>query len=377
MSASLSSLVDNLSEINKKESVNELIKKFPATYRFCKKDLNKFALLLKKGVYPYEYMDSWERFNEALLPSKESFYSELHKEDITDEDYNHAKKIWEVFTIKSLGEFHDLYVQSDTLLLADVCENFRDRCINTYELDPAHFLSSPRLGWQACLKKTNMKLELLTDNDMLIMEEKGIRGGVCNATLKYAEANNKYMKDYDENIASSFLEYIDANNLCGWAMSEKLPKIFISYIVIYHSYQKERKLINVVSLLILCIIKKHIIHIRALKQALNHGLKLTKVHRVISFRQEAWLKPYIDMNTKLRTEAKNEFEKDFFKLMNKSVFGKTMENVRNHRDVKIVTTNKQRMKFASEPNYHTTKQMSEDLLIMEMKKLSVTSDIRY
>ena len=377
MSASLSSLVDNLSEINKKESVNELIKKFPATYRFCKKDLNKFALLLKKGVYPYEYMDSWERFNEALLPSKESFYSELHKEDITDEDYNHAKKIWEVFTIKSLGEFHDLYVQSDTLLLADVCENFRDRCINTYELDPAHFLSSPRLGWQACLKKTNMKLELLTDNDMLIMEEKGIRGGVCNATLKYAEANNKYMKDYDENIASSFLQYIDANNLCGWAMSEKLPKIFISYIVIYHSYQKERKLINVVSLLILCIIKKHIIHIRALKQALNHGLKLTKVHRVISFRQEAWLKPYIDMNTKLRTEAKNEFEKDFFKLMNKSVFGKTMENVRNHRDVKIVTTNKQRMKFASEPNYHTTKQMSEDLLIMEMKKLSVTSDIRY
>ena len=262
-------------------------------------------------------------------------------------------------------------------MLADVCENFRDRCINTYELDPAHFLSSPRLGWQACLKKTNMKLELLTDNDMLIMEEKGIRGGVCNATLKYAEANNKYMKDYDENIASSFLEYIDANNLCGWAMSEKLPKIFISYIVIYHSYQKERKLINVVSLLILCIIKKHIIHIRALKQALNHGLKLTKVHRVISFRQEAWLKPYINMNTKLRTEAKNEFEKDFFKLMNKSVFGKTMENVRNHRDVKIVTTNKQRMKFASEPNYHTTKQMSEDLLIMEMKKLSVTSDIRY
>ena len=195
-----------------------------------------------------------------------------------------------------------------------------------------------------------MKLELLTDNDMLIMEEKGIRGGVCNATLKYAKANNRYMKDYDENIASSFLEYLDANNLCGWPMSEKLPvgdfkwieksnlskfdesfiknydvnsdigyvlevnvdypKIFISYIVIYHSYQKERKLINVVSLLILCIIKKHIIHIRALKQALNHGLKLTKVHRVISFRQEVWLKPYIDMNTKLRTEAKNEFEKE-------------------------------------------------------------------
>ena len=117
--------------------------------------------------------------------------------------------------------------------------------------------------------------------------------------------------------------------------------------------------------------KNYVIHIRALKQALDHGLKLTKVHKVIEFKQEAWLKPYINMNTKLRINATNDFFKDFFKLMNNSVFGKTMENVRNHRDIKIVTTNKQRMKFASEPNYHTTKQISKDLLIMEMKKTSV------
>ena len=117
--------------------------------------------------------------------------------------------------------------------------------------------------------------------------------------------------------------------------------------------------------------ENYVIHIRALKQALNHGLVLKKVHRVIEFKQEAWLKPYIDMNTKLRKEAKNDFEKDFFKLMNNSVFGKTMENVRNHRDIKIVTTNKQRKKFASEPNYHTTKYISKDLLIMEMKKVEV------
>ena len=117
--------------------------------------------------------------------------------------------------------------------------------------------------------------------------------------------------------------------------------------------------------------EKYVIHIRALKQALNHGLVLKDVHRVIKFNQEAWLKPYIDMNTKLRTEAKNEFEKDFFKLMNNSVFGKTMENVRKHRDIKLVTTEKRRIKLVSEPNYHTTKQFSENLLAIEMKKAKV------
>ena len=163
------------------KSINELIEKFPNTYQFCNRDLNKFALLLRKGICPYEYMDGWERFNEESLPDKESFYSELNKEDITDEDYVHAKKVWKVFKIKNLGEYHDLYVQSDTLLLADVFENFRDKCIEIYELDPAHFLSAPGLAWQACLKKTGVELELVTDNDMLIMFEEGARGGISQA----------------------------------------------------------------------------------------------------------------------------------------------------------------------------------------------------
>ena len=136
-----------------KVSQATLIEKFLNTYQFCKGDLNKFALLLRKGVYPYEYMDSWEKFNETSLPDKKAFYSELNKEGITDEDYAHAQKVWKVFEIKNLGEYHDLYVQSDTLLLADVFENFRDGCIDTYKLDPAHFLSAPGLAWQACLKK--------------------------------------------------------------------------------------------------------------------------------------------------------------------------------------------------------------------------------
>ena len=202
--------------------LNEAIRNFPNTYRFCIGDLNKFILFLRKGVYPYEYMDTWEKCDETQLPDKKAFYSKLDLEDITDKDYEHAQKVWKVFGIKNLGEYHDLYVQSNTLLLADVFENFRDKCIEIYELDPAHFLSAPRLAWQACLKKTRVNLELLADIDMLLMVEKGIRGGIFQATHRYARANNKYMNDYDKNFESSYLVFLDANNLYGWAMSQKL-----------------------------------------------------------------------------------------------------------------------------------------------------------
>ena len=223
MVSSLSQSIDKVSEIDKKISYAALIEKFPNTYQLCNKDLNKFALLLRKGVYPYEYMDSWKRFKEESLPDKESFYSELNKEGITDEDYAHAQKVWDALNIKNLGEYHDLYVQSDTALLADVFENFRDKCIEIYRLDPAHFLSAPGQAWQACLKKTEVELELLTDNDMLIMFEEGTRGGICQATYRYAKANNKYMKNYDKNKESTFLVYGDANNLYEWLMCKKLP----------------------------------------------------------------------------------------------------------------------------------------------------------
>ena len=222
------------------------------------------------------------------------------------------------------------------------------------------------------------------------MVEEGIRGGMCQAVYRYAKANNKYMKKYDKSIKSSYLEYLDASNLYGWAMSQKLPVdgfewveelsqfneqfiksynensdkgYFLEADVKYpknlhelHSdlpFLPERKKIEEVKKLVCTVRDKenHVVHIRALKQALNHGLILKKAHRVIQFNQKAWLKPYIDMNTNLRKEAKNDFEKDFFKLMKNSVFGKTMENVRNHRHIKLVTTNELRNKLVSEPNY--------------------------
>ena len=175
-------------------------------------------MLLRKGVYPYEYMDSWERFNETSLPPKESFYSELNLEDISDKDHSQAQKVWEEFGIRNLVEYHDLYVQRDTLLLADVYKKFRDKCTEIYGLDPSHFLSAPGLAWQAFLKKTKVKLELLTDVNMLLMIEDGIRGEMCQSTLRYAKANNIYMKNYDKSTESSYLMYLDAKNLYGWAM---------------------------------------------------------------------------------------------------------------------------------------------------------------
>ena len=150
-------------------------------------------------------MDSWERFDEKSLPDKEAFHSSLNMEDITDIDHRHGKRVFKNLSNKSLGDYHDLYVHSDTLLRADVFENFRNMCIKVYEPDPAHFLSAPGLAWQACLKKTEIELELITDFNILLTVEQGIRGGPCYAIHRYAKADNKYMKNYDKNEEYSFL----------------------------------------------------------------------------------------------------------------------------------------------------------------------------
>ena len=201
----------------------DLIKKFKNTYSFCNNDTNKFVSLLRKGVYPYEYVDKWERFSEISLPSKEDFYNNLNMEDINDIDYRHANNVSKRFELENLGQYHDLHVQSDTLLLADVFENFRDMCIKEYQLDPPHFLSLPGVAFQACLKKTNIELELLTNYNMLLMVEEGIRGGICHSIHRYAKANNKYMKNYNNYEESSYIQNLDANNLYGWVMPKKLP----------------------------------------------------------------------------------------------------------------------------------------------------------
>ena len=211
MSTSLDSLVNNLPE----EALNNL-------KRYCTGD--KLSLVMRKRIFPYEYMDSLERFKENKLPPKESFYSRLTGEDISDEDYQHAKKVWEVFEMEHLQDYHNLYNETDVLLLADVFENFRNICMENYKLDPAHYYTAPGLSWDACLKMTNVKLELLTDVDMLLMVEKGIKGGVSMISNRHGAANHKYMGDkFNPSEPSKYLTYLDANNLYGAAMSMKLP----------------------------------------------------------------------------------------------------------------------------------------------------------
>ena len=182
-------------------------------------------LLLRKGVYAYEYMDSIDKFKEKELPVTDRFCSSLSNSNISKDDYNHAKKVWDLFKIKSLGEYHDLYVQADNAQLSDVFENFRYLCLKDFDLGPTYFVSTPSLAFEAMLKMTKVKIELMADIDMILMSEKAIRGGITQVVRKHGISNNKYLPTYDKAKKSVFLQYLDANNLYGYAMNQKLPLV--------------------------------------------------------------------------------------------------------------------------------------------------------
>ena len=207
MNASLDSLVNNLDEFK------YLLREFSGE---C------LELVKEKGVYPYEYIDSFKKFDEYELPSKDAFLSSLNVVGISDQDYLRAKKVWNFFDIKNLGEYHDLYLKTDVLLLCDIFEKFIDTCLEYYDLDPWHYFSSPGLAWNEMLKMTGIELELISDIDMHLFIEKGMRGGISYIAKRYCKANNKYVKGYDANKDDSFIMYFDANNLYGWAMTQLL-----------------------------------------------------------------------------------------------------------------------------------------------------------
>ena len=316
-------------------------------------------LLTRKGVYPHNYISSIETLKETQLPPKDSFYSKLNDEAITDDDYSHALNVWSAFKCRSLRDYHNLYLKSDVLLLADVFESFGATCLRHYKLDPAHYYTSPGLAWDACLKETGQQLELLHYYDVLMMFERGIRGGMTHIARRYAEANNKYTTNYNPDKPSTFIQYLDANNLYGWEMSQSLPtngfkwikditKDTLMSILDKANYSMinpkkgdkgyifevdleypselwdthndnplapERLNINGVEKLISHFKprKNYVIHYRNLRQCLEMGLRVTAVHRGLIFNQSPWMEPYIRKNTELRKTAANSFEKDFFK----------------------------------------------------------------
>ena len=419
MSLSLAKLVESLA---------------PTDFKHLTHEFGERAKLMKrKGVYPYEHMDSFKRFEEDCLPAQSKFFSSLTGEGITDDDYNHAKKVWKAFGMRNMGDYHDYYMAVDVLLLADVFESFRSNCLKNYGLDPCHYFASPGMAWDAMLSMTGVKLELISDVDKYLFIEKGIRGGISFIGKRHSKANNPMVPDFDEKKPTTFVTYLDANNLYGWAMCKPLPtgnfkwnspkqndellkslagvakgrsplegmilEVDLEYPAELHDHHNDYPLAPQ-SLKIECDWQsdycramrdkhnistgsvpklvttlrnktKYVLHYENLVLYLSLGMKLTKIHRALSFDQSQWLKRYIDFNTQRRKEAKSrgdEFGDIFFKLMNNVVFGKAMENIRKRVDIRLVTSEKQMIKISSKPTFVSSKIFDENLVAVRRVK---------
>ena len=424
--AFLSSSLDKLSSALLRDGIHNFKNTLSINSHYTKEQID---LILKKGVYPYDYMDSFEKFEETTYPTIDKFYSNLSEDGISRKDYIFGKKVWNAFNIQNLGEYHDLYLKTDVLLLTDVFENFRETSKTKYQLDPANgYYTLPNYAFDAMLLKTGIELEQLTDPDMYLFCEMGIRGGVSMASQRFAQANNPYMKTYDESKTISYIEYLDANNLYGHSMIQKLPYkgfkwvydaftwnandiinydsegdtgciiecdieypehlhdehnsyplapesrvVLKSELSPYQKFQleshnekhdeKNKKLIpNLYNK------EKYICHIKNLQYYIKKGLIVTKIHRILEFKQSEWLKPYIDFNTNQRKLSTNDFEKDLYKLMNNAVFGKTMENVRNHVNIGLYTDEKLAKRQFRKPQYQNCKIYSKDLIAIQLSK---------
>ena len=423
-----------------------------------------FHLVTQKGVYPYEYMDSLDRFDETQLPPKESFHSSLSDESISDQDYKHAQQVWDTFNCATLGDYHDIYLETDVLLLADVFENFRKAAMATYGLDPALYYTLPGYSWDCLLKLSNIELEQITEPDMYLFNEKGLRGGISIVSHLHAIANNPQMQNYNPEQPTSYLMYLDSNNLYGWSMSQPMPtggfqwvefteklletpadatngyilEVDLDYPTSLHRQHNDyplapekmkvtnsmmspyqQKLIDELGVSISCeklvpnLMNKsrYVLHYRNLQLYLSLGMKLEKVHKVLKFDQSPWMAPYMEKNTHLRTAATNDFEKDFYKLMNNAVshswislyslfqisaefvncparlllgwvsfsvslvqvFGKTLENVRKRVDVKILRSDEEQkiLKYVAKPTFARQVIFNPDLVGIQNHKEKV------
>lgn len=384
----------------------------------------KFNLLSRKQVYCYDYFTDMSRFEETSLPTKEQFYNRLHESHISDADYEHVAKVWEAFGCATLRDFHDVYLLSDILLLADVFEKFRNIAHETYKLEPLHYYSLPGFAWDAALKHTGVQIELIKDIDMFLMVKKAMRGGICVITHRKAEANHPGVPNYDPEKPESYLMYLDANSLYAWAMTQPLPingfkwvdadsfdlsslgkdgkghileidchipdslhdqlndyppapqKMNVSE-AMHSPLQKEMgcKAGNIEKLIPNFYSKtKYVVHHHALQQYIKLGLQVTKIHRVFEFNERCWLKSFIDLNTIMRQKAMLEGDKagvGTYKLMSNAVFGKSCENLLNRVNVEIVNSKKVLKKRIAKPNFKRTKVFSEDLVAVDLAKTKI------
>ena len=378
----------------------------------------------------YDYMNDESRFLETSLPPKDAFYSDIKKAHISDDDFHHACKVFEILECANLGEYSDLYLKTDVLLLCDIFENFRNISLRDYCLDPCQFFSAPGLSWSAMLRMTKVNLHLLTDIDDLVFFERGRRGGVSQIS-DYASANNPYVENYDPRKPNSYIEFLDANNLYGWACQQPLPignfrrlneKELLNFDVMSISDDSEKNYLMEVSLSypaylhdehncfplapvkrsikdeelspyakeawkdlrgkskrpnnekLLCTLEDkdfYVLHYRNLKLYLQLGLQIKHIHGVLEFQQEPWLKPYIDFNTRKRMEAKTEFEKTFYKILNVSVFGKLIERQRSHLDVVLTNSSPKLNALTARPSFKECRIFNENLVGVHCKRTKV------
>jgi hypothetical protein len=393
MATSIDKLSENL--VKDCKSVEDKRKIFKNVSEYFKDD-NEFDMMTRKGVYPYDYITDYDKFKVKKFPHIDAFNSELNNSKCSMKDYDYAKKVWSVFNCKTFLDYHNLYLTVDVLILADIWENFREVCFNVYKLDCEYYYTAPGLSFDAMLKHTKVELELFTELEMFIFVENGIRGGISQISKRHAEANNKYMSNYDTNKEDSYIVYLDANNLYGYAMCEYLPvkdfkwntdewtkddifklddkgeRGYLFEVDLHipeelHDYfnnyvpcpenvtikkdwvsdwmKPDYKQTKITKLCSTFIDKKdYVVNYRYLKLVLSLGVKLKKVKRVLEYEQSNFMASYIMKNTLMRQQAKNDFEKDFYKLMNNSVFGKTMENVRNRINFRLISTEDQALR---------------------------------
>ncbi len=381
-------------------------------------DATKVNLLCQKGHFPYTYLSDYSRLSTPHLPPIEEFYNDLKRESLSEQEYRHVQTVWSHFECQTLQDYLEVYLLSDVLLLADIFENFRLQSLTHYQLDPCHFVSTPSLSWYSMLKKTKVELELLCDIDMYLMFEQNIRGGVCHVSKRYARANNPYMLGgdddegavYDPSKRTSYLMYYDQNSLYANAMSHYLPQsdfrwlpseeiselniltlapdaetgyvleVDLEYPQTIHAAHKDYPFCAEKSIppnskgkvaKLMCTVEnktKYVIHYLYLQCALQHGLRLTKIHRVLAFSQSPWLKPYIDLNIELRKTAKNKFETDYFKLLNNSIFGRSIMNVRKFLNAKLVLNKQQFWRAVSKVTFAKSTIFDENIALMEFYK---------
>ena len=343
--------LDTLASILPNEEKHILRQNFP--------DPIDFHLLTKKGLYMYDWVDSVEKYEYKELPPKEAFYSRLNESSISDENYAHCQKVWSHFRVKNIAEYTDLYMKCDILLLADVFIAFRNACIYYFKCDPCHYVSLPSYSFDAFLYYLKVNLKLIHVAEIYAFLQRSIRGGLTHVFKRYHESNNKYMGEkYDPSKPESYILYLDVNNMYGGALSEALPydefefvntlpcniheiaadsdqgyifEVDLHYPESVHDFQRELPLCPENSvppsdskackrlMATLQDKKNYVIHYRALQQALKYGVQVTRVHRILRFKQAAFLKGYIDLNTRLRQKATDNFHRSLYKLLSYSI----------------------------------------------------------